>query len=76
MHKKLKELSKRCSWHKPANLSLLDSSADAEERLAKGERQRMCPECIFWYWDHEWGSEPAGLNHPVIRAEDEDDHSY
>lgn len=66
----------RCSWHKPDGFDFLTAHSDATERLAKGERQRQCPTCHLWHWDHEWGDEPAGSNLPVIRPqENEDDHS-
>lgn len=61
----------RCPWHKPDNFDVLSASADAEERLAKGERQRQCPLCYLWHWNHEWGKEPKGLNIPLILSEDE-----
>lgn len=59
----------RCTWHKPDNLSYTHFHYDAEERGARGERQRQCTMCGLWHWPHEWGDEPEGLNPPMILAE-------
>ena len=64
---------KRCSWHRPDNFGYLHASADAEERLTRGERQRQCSVCGLWHWPHEWGAEPPGLNLPLILPSPEDE---
>ncbi len=66
----------RCDWHTPSFLDFLSAFSDAEERMAQGERQRQCPICYLWYWKHEWGIEPAGLNLPVIRYDPDKDEIY
>jgi hypothetical protein len=44
-----------CPSHKFRNLGYVATSADADRRIANGERQRRCPVCLRWIWRSEFG---------------------
>ena len=46
-------MPKRCN-HGP-KLPYLDAHYDAEDRLARGEKQVRCQECGLWVWEKEVG---------------------
>ena len=47
-----------CGHHTRDQLSFLRAFQDAEQRLAKGEKQTQCPECHLWLWPEEMGVKP------------------
>lgn len=44
-----------CEWHKKSSLGYVAASLDADRRIAAGERQRLCPKCMRWFWADEYG---------------------
>jgi hypothetical protein len=63
-------LPSRCDWHKPSDLGYDAAYLDAIKRMKRGEEQRLCLNCVLWYWDHEWGTPPPNLNMKVVRSSD------
>lgn len=49
---------KRCPWHKLTKQGYLQRIADGDKRLKAGEKQRQCPDCLRWFWRHEYGKKP------------------
>lgn len=51
-----------CGYSEEANnkIGYNEAFADAQERLAKGERQLQCSECFHWYWEIKHELHPKG----------------
>lgn len=58
-----------CDWHKPDKLDYLSAHADADRRIAAGQRQSKCSICKFWLWHHERGAKPRGCEVRWTKAE-------
>jgi hypothetical protein len=43
----------KCS-HADQALPYMAAAMDAERRMAKGERQLKCPNCLRWFWESEF----------------------
>jgi len=54
MKKSKSKLPPKCPTHKPDNLGYLAAHADADRRMAKGEKQTQCPICKYYFWKHEY----------------------
>lgn len=49
---------RRCPHHVVRGLGYVDAAEDAEQRMARGERQVQCPTCRLWFWPDELGVAP------------------
>jgi hypothetical protein len=58
----------KCKWHKETSLSYVAFFEDCEKRAAKGQEQKQCPICLYWFWPDKMGRMPktttAHLNDP------------
>jgi hypothetical protein len=58
----------KCHWHKGSNLGYIAFFEDCEKRAAKGQEQKQCPICLYWFWPDKMGRMPktttAHLNDP------------
>lgn len=43
-----------CPTHKPYDISYQAFHEDALERTERGEVQKQCPKCGFWFWADEY----------------------
>jgi predicted RNA-binding Zn ribbon-like protein len=54
-------MRKRCPCHLDTlPLSYIARSAAAELRIARGERQRQCPDCGSWFFGDEMNTPTGG----------------
>lgn len=51
-------MKEKCKFHRPANLGYMAFFTDAEKRSSKGEKQKRCPHCKYWFWPYEFGIDP------------------
>lgn len=54
----------KCGWHRWKERGFMQAYADAEARMDRGEKQRQCPDCRFWYWEDEFGTPPKTERNP------------
>lgn len=48
-------IPERCASHTTDDLDMVSAAMDADERLARGERQEQCAKCWRWFWEHQRG---------------------
>lgn len=48
----------RCPWHVQDDLGYLHWFEDAAKRDAKGQRQKQCHVCGYWFWPDLFGIDP------------------
>ena len=47
-----------CPWHKNHEMGYLQFFEDAAKRDEKGQRQKRCHVCGYWYWPDHFGVDP------------------
>jgi len=60
-------MNDKCPWHKTDNLGYLQWFADAEKRQKKGQQQKQCPDCGYWFWPDMFGKKPKTLRQHINR---------
>jgi hypothetical protein len=50
-----------CVWHKNDKLGYLQFFEDCDKRSAKGEKQKRCHVCGYWFWPDQFGTDPFTL---------------
>lgn len=55
-------MKEKCSWHISYELGHLQFFSDCEERAAKGQTQKQCPDCGYWFWPDKFGKKTKAKN--------------
>lgn len=45
-----------CKKHKPilSKMGYVQSHEEAERRMKRGQKQKQCPNCLYWYFKDEY----------------------
>lgn len=45
-----------CPKHKPvlSKMYYLQAFAEADKRIKNGQKQKQCPDCLFWFFKDEY----------------------
>ncbi len=52
----------KCDWHKPIERGYIAAHDHADKMMAKGQLQKQCTICLYWFWKNEFGKQPKVKN--------------